>query len=72
MASRLPALSIATTEKTCDPTFGFFSVTGLVQAEAAASSSLHSNREPASFEVKVKVAGLPFFSFSFGPDVIVV
>ena len=55
VGSVLPAGSVARTSKVCGPSASADVVNGVVQAANAAASTRHSNVEPASVEVKVKV-----------------
>src|SRR5918999_1414523 len=69
--SVLPAASVALTSKVCEPALRPMYDLGEVHDVNAPASSLHSNVEPASLEVKLKL-GSASLSGSEGEAVIVV
>jgi hypothetical protein len=58
VASTFPAASVARTEKLCPPTFSPVYALGEPQERQRALSSLHSNFDPDSVEVKANVAAV--------------
>lgn len=71
VVSTLPAVSMALTPNVCEPSLRLEYAHGDVQAEYRAPSRLHWNVEPASLELKLKLAEVELVTAG-GADVIVV
>ena len=71
VGSTLPAGSMALTPNVCDASLRLEYERGDVQAEYEAPSRLHWNVDPASLDVKLKLAEVEFVAVG-GADVIVV